>query len=240
MKLNIFTSTIKDGIMSNNKKYFPKLTKEEIEIVYNLNIKRFLEGYNLNLEDAVKLNDKSNKITSRVVSKENKNYKDKILLLKETTPNIPIIVETDDDPVIVATAKNEEGITMAAISKATLENLSNNLIHEMTEALMKETNAATFEMTFYIGPCPSKENYIVDDKSKVEAKIFEKALEENNNKLYLDLRYAIFNELYLEIVDPSNIYFDSTDTVSSSKYFSKLGEKSGKQVTCIVFTKEEE
>ena len=33
MKLNIFTSTTDDGIMSNEKKYFPNLTKEEREIL---------------------------------------------------------------------------------------------------------------------------------------------------------------------------------------------------------------
>lgn len=238
MKLNIFTSTIKDGIMSNNKKYFPNLSKEEVKIIYNLNVKRFLEKYNLRIEDMIKLNDKGNKVTSRVVTDNNKIYKDKILLLKENTTNIPIIVETDDDPVIVATAKNEKNETIAAISKASIENLSNNLIHEMTEILMKETDAATFEMTFYIGPCPSKENYLIQDKSKVNTKFFEKALEEKNKKLYLDLRYAIFNELYLEIVDPNNIYFDSTNTVSSSKYFSEIGNKPGKHLTCIVFKEE--
>lgn len=240
MKLNIFTSTINDGIMSNEKKYYPNLSKEEATLLGDLNIKRFLSKYNLDDENKVILNDSGNKISKEVVTFDKKNPKSKIIMLKESTPLLPVLVQTDDDPVIVASAKNEKEETVVVIAKATLENLKNDLIHEMTEALMKETNAATFEMTFYIGPCPSKENYIISDKSKVEAKIFEKAKEEINGKLHLDLRYAIFNELYLEIVDPNNIYFDSTDTVISPKYFSHLGKKPGKHMTCVVFTKEEE
>ena len=34
MKLNIFTSTTADGIMSADKKYFPNLTKEERGLLY--------------------------------------------------------------------------------------------------------------------------------------------------------------------------------------------------------------
>ena len=33
MKLNVFVSTTKDGIMSNDKKFFPTLTNEERELL---------------------------------------------------------------------------------------------------------------------------------------------------------------------------------------------------------------
>ena len=42
-----------------------------------------------------------------------------------------------------------------------------------------------------------------------------------------------------EIVDPNNIYFDSTDTTEDEKYFSDLGEKPGKNLVCVVYTDEE-
>lgn len=239
MKLNIFTSTVKDGILSKDKNYFPKLTKEEINAIYEVNINRFLSKYNSDYKKAIILNDKNSKMSSRVVTENNSKSKDKILILKETTKNIPVLVETDDAPVIVASATTDNEEQVAVIGKASIDNLNNNLIHEMTEILMKETDKATFEMTFYIGPCPSKENYIIKDKSILKHKLFDKAIEEKDNKIYLDLRYAIFHELYLEIVDPNSIYFDSTDTVTSPKYFSTLGKKLGKHVTCVVFTDEE-
>lgn len=239
MKLNIFTSTINDGVMSNEKNLLENLSKEERELLFKTNVKRFLSKYNLNSDDAIFLSDNEEKITSHVATFNNKKIKSSILILKDNTVNLPILIQTDDDPVIVASAKTEDEKTVAVIGKASLKNLSNNLIHEMTESLMKETNAATFEMTFYIGPCPSKETYLIKNKKDVENKIFEKAQTVKNNKLYLDLRYAIFNELYLEIVDPNNIYFSSTDTVLSPDHFSKIGNKKGKQITCVVFTNEE-
>ncbi len=238
MKLNIFHSVITDGIMSKDKKYFKDISKDDIEAMYYLKTKRFLQKYNLSNDDMIVMNSKNKKIATRVVTRNQKDYKEAVLMLKETTNNLPILVETDDDPVIVASAEDENNKKVAVIGLATIENLKNGLIHEMTESLMKETDKATFEMTFYIGPCPNKENYIVN-KEEVNHKIFEKAIETKKNNTYLDIRYAIFNELYLEIVDPNNIYFDSTDTVTSDKYFSKLGKKEGKHVSCIVFTEEE-
>lgn len=240
MKLNIFTSTTYDGSMTKDRKYYKKGTKEEIDTLYDLKVKRFLSKYNLSNEFAVTINDKNTKMSSRTVTRENTKYKEKILVLKENTPNVPVLVETNDDPIIVASAEDENNKKVAVISLATIDNLKNNLIHEMTEVLMKETDKPTFEMTFYIGPCPSKENYIIEDKSIVDTKLFEKAIEVKDNKIYLDLRYAIFNELYLEIVDPNNIYFDSTDTTSSNKYYSILGNKPGKHISCVVFTEDEE
>ena len=99
-----------------------------------------------------------------------------------------------------------------------------------------DSNKATFEMKFYIGPCPSKENYIIDENLELEEKIFKKAVEKVNNKIHLDLRYAIFNQLYLEIVAPEEIYFDSNDTVENNKYFSTIGKRIGKHISCVVFT----
>ena len=239
MKLNIFTSNVKDGIISKDKKYFPNLTKEEVELLYEVNVRKFLSKYNLDYEKATILNEKNNRMTSHVVTEDNKKLKDKILILKEQTKNIPILVETDDDPVIVGSATDDEDKKIAVIGKASIENLNENLIHEMIEALIKETGRAPFETTFYIGPCPSKENYLIKDKTILKHPLFNSALEKKGRKTYLDIRYAIFNELYLEIVDPNSIYFDSTDTASSSKYYSKIGDKPGRQVTCVVFTDEE-
>lgn len=238
MKLNIFTSTIYDGVMSKRKEFYKNLNKEEIDTIYNINVSKFLSKYNLSSENIVVMNEKNISKASHTVTEKHKGYKDWILLLKENIKKLPILVESNDDPVLVGYAQDESGATTVAISIATIDNLNNNLINEMTEVLMKETDAPTFEMKFYIGPCPSKENYIVD-KKKLTHKMFKKAVEEKDEKAYLDIRYAIFNELYLEIVDPNNIYFDSNDTVTSDKYYSKIGNKKGMQVTCVVFTDEE-
>lgn len=239
MKLNIFTSTRLDGIFTKEKKYYPNLTKEEIDKLYDNKVNKLFKKNNIDIKNYYIMNNKNNKIGKKTITSSNKNTKDYIYTLKEDSINTPIIVETDDDPVIVGYAKDENNKTTVAVGLGTIENINNDLIRNMTEALMLETNAATFEMTFYIGPCPSKEKYIIDKKMELNEKIFKKSIEEINNQIHLDIRYTIFNELYLEIVDPNNIYFDSTDTVEADKYYSKIGNKVGKHATCIVFTEEE-
>ena len=53
MKLNVFVSSTRDGIMSQDKKYFPKLTKEERESLYKNTLSRFFSRRELHSEDAV-------------------------------------------------------------------------------------------------------------------------------------------------------------------------------------------
>lgn len=238
MKLNVFTSTTKDGIMSKDKRYFSSLTKNEIELLYKTTISRFLNKSNLTYESAVFLNDNNTKITSRVVTKEKKKYKDKILLLKSTNPNIPVLIETSDDPVIVATASLKD-IKVSAIALGTIENINNNILHEMVESLIKETNAAPFEMTFYITACPNKENYILKDINQLTNKaIWDKSYDKKKKQYYLDIRYAIFNTLIKEIVDPNYIYFDTKDTVTNPNLYSDYSNV-GKNLVCVVYTNEE-
>lgn len=239
MKLSIFTSTTKDGVMTKDRKYFPKLNKEEIETVYNINVKNFLSKYNLSIENAIVMDNSNTKKSSHTITADNKKYKDRILVLKECTKNTPVLVECDDEPIIVAYAEDDDNKQIAVIGKATIENLNNDLIHDMTEILMKESNKATFEMKFYIGPCPSKESFIIDENLELDERIFKKAVEKINGKIHLDLRYAIFNELYMEIVAPEEIYFDSNDTVTNTNYYSKLANRNGKHISCVVFTEEE-
>ena len=240
MKLNVFVSTTKDGIMSNDKKFFPTLTNEERELLYKTTLKRFLEKRNIKLENINILTEKNTKIKSRVITKETKKIKEAIYILKENAKDLVIGVETNDSPVIIASAKDEQDNRVSAIALGTIKNLNEGILHEMIECLIKETNAAPFEMTFYIGACPSKEKFIVEDPNILTKNtMWKDALTKTKKKFRLDIRYAIFNELIKEIVDPNFIYFDSTDTTEDSNYLSKIGNKPGKKLVCVVYTNEE-
>lgn len=239
MKLNVFVSSQKDGIMSKEKIYFPNLTREEREILYETTLKRFFTKRNILFENVIILSEKNKEIKSRVVTQTTKKVKETILLLKDTTENLCVAAETSDYPVIIASAKKEDGHSVVAIALGTPENLNNNLLHETIESLIKETNAAPFEMTFYIGACPNQENFPVDINTLTNNYIWKDTILKKKRKYYLDIRYAIFNTLIKEIVDPNNIYFDSTDTTNDSNYFSNLGNKPGKNLVCVVYTNEE-
>ena len=239
MKLNVFVSSQKDGIMSKDKKYFPNLSQEERNLLYQTTLTKFFERKNIKYENVIVLTENNTEIKSRSVTENMKHPKEAILLLKDTVKDLCVAVETSDYPVIIASANKEDGHAVTAISLGTIENINNGLLHEIIESLIKETNAAPFEMTFYIGACPEKEKFKVNQNLLTNSFIWKDTFTKKKKSYYLDLRYAIFNSLIKEIVDPNNIYFDSTDTTTDNKYFSDTAEKYGKNLVCAVYTDEE-
>lgn len=238
MKLNVFVSSTKDGIMSNDKKYFPKLTKEERDLLYESTLTRFFSKRNIGRENVIIINDKNTKHSAHTATIENKKIKDKVVVLKDKTPNLVVAVETSDEPIIVASAKNEQNENTCVVAKASIKNLNEDLLTLMVDTLMKETDAPPFEMTFYIGACPSQDKFVLDNISELTSPIWKDTYKKKKNKYYLDIRYAIFNQLLKEIVDPNFIYFDSNDTTESD-YFSDFTDKKGKHLECVVYTDEE-
>ncbi len=236
MKLNVFSTTIKDGNFTKEKKYYPNLTTKEINLLYDANINRFLKKTGFPIKNYVVLSTKNKELKARTVTETTKKVKEQILILKGTTKDVAVLVETNDNPVIIASFNNT-----CAIALGTIENINNNIVHELIEALIKETNAAPFEMTFYITACPSKENYCLDSLDKLtELGIWKDTYLKKRGKYYLDIRYAIYNQLLYEIVDPHYIYFDSKDTTENLNYYSNLAERPGLNLTCVVYTDEED
>ena len=236
MKLNVFSTTIKDGNFTKEKKYYPNLTTKEINLLYEANINRFLKKTGFPIKNYVVLSAKNKELKARTVTETTKKVKEQILILKGTTKDVAVLVETNDNPVIIASFNNT-----CAIALGTIENINNNIVHELIEALIKETNAAPFEMTFYITACPSKENYRLDSLDKLtELGIWKDTYLKKRGKYYLDIRYAIYNQLLYEIVDPHYIYFDSKDTTENLNYYSNLAERPGLNLTCVVYTDEED
>lgn len=238
MKLNVFVSSTKDGIMSNDKKYFSKLTKEERDLLYESTLTRFFSKRNIDRENVIIINDKNTKHSAHTATIENKKIKDKVVVLKDKTPNLVVAVETSDEPIIVASAKNEQNESTCVVAKASIKNLNEDLLTLMVDTLMKETDAPPFEMTFYIGACPSQDKFVLDNVNELTSPIWKDTYKKKKNKYYLDIRYAIFNQLLKEIVDPNFIYFDSNDTTESD-YFSDFTDKKGKHLECVVYTDEE-
>lgn len=239
MKLNVFISSQKDGIMSNEKKFFPTLSLAERNLLYENTLKRFFAKKNIDSEKVIILPNKNKEIKSRVVTPSIKKVKEAILLLKDSSNGLCVAAEMDDYPVIIASAQTETGHSVVAIAIGTLENLNNNLLHEIVESLIKETNAAPFEMTFYISACPNKDKLEVAPSLLTNNYIWKDTTIKRKKKTFLDIRYAIFNTLIKEIVDPNNIYFDNTDSTTNNKYFSNLGNKPGKNLVCVVYNEEE-
>lgn len=234
MKLSIFKSTIQDGIFTTDKKYFPNLKHDEIKLLHQVTLNRFLSKYNLS-DKVLIIDDKCNDKAKIITNKTNTN-KSKILILKETIKDTIVGVETEDDPIIVVSANDDKDNNVSAISILTLDNIKNNILTEIVDKMITITNKAPFEMTFYIGACPSEMYYEIS-KSDKDNILFKGAVITKKKKYYLDLRLVIFNILHSEIVDPNMMYFDSTDTVESKEYYSKYNTR-GKNLICIKYINE--
>lgn len=240
MKLQILTSTVKDGIMSADRIYFPTLAKEERTLLYDNTINRFAQKIGLSKENVIVVEDSGKKITVGKASKNKLKMKNKIVLLKSTLKDFIVAVPTSDDPVLIANVPINDQESISAIAKITIDNLNNNILHEVIEVLIKETNKDPFEMTFYISACPFKENLELNSEENILSNpIFKKAITKNKNKYYFDIRYAIFDQLVAEIVDPNYIYFSEIDTATDKNFFSTIGQKLGKQLVCVVYQDEE-
>lgn len=236
MKLSVLRTTIKDGNFTKEKKYYPNLNTEEINLLYNTNISKFFTKAGLDIKNYVILSPQNKELKARTITETTKAVKEKMLILKATTPNVAVLVETTDDPVIVASANNT-----CIIALGTIENINHNILHEMIEALIKETDAAPFEMTFYITACPSQENYKLTSLEQLtDTYIWKDSYIKKRGNYYLDIRYAIYNQLLHEIVDPHYIYFDSKDSVTNPNYYSTIGKRPGTNLVCVVYTSEED
>ncbi len=234
MKLSIFKSTIKDGIFTTDKKYFPNLKHDEIKLLHDVTINRFLSKYNLS-DKVLIIDDQCNDKAKVITNKTNTN-KSKILILKESIKDTIVGVETEDDPIIVISATDDKDNNVSAISILTLDNIKNNILTDIVDKMITITNKAPFEMTFYIGACPSQMYYEISKTDKDNI-LFKGAVITKKKKYYLDLRLVIFNILHSEIVDPNMMYFDSTDTVESKEYYSKYNTR-GKNLICIKYINE--
>ena len=235
MKLSIFKSTTKDGIFSEDKKYFPNLNHEEIKLLHETTISRFLNKCNLK-DKVLIINDKCTD-KAKTITNKTQNNKSKLLVLKDTIKDTIIGVETEDDPVIVVSSEDEKGRNASLVALLTLDNIKNNILTEIVDKMIIETNKAPFEMTFYIGACPSQKYYEID-KSDKDNELFKGAVISKRKKYYLDIRLVIFNILRNEIVDPNMMYFDSTDTVENYNYYSKYTTNRGKNLICIKYIDE--
>lgn len=231
-KLKIITTRTKDGNFDKNKESFPNLTVEEIELLYNTN----LEKLGIDIKNTVIINENNQEEGYLILKKgKKKNETNKeAVVIKDSLTDFFVLAETNDYPVVIGTVKKDDEET-AIIALATLNNLKNEILDKMVGYLIHATGCAPFDISFYISACPNKEDLIIADKKLLKARIFKGAIEKKNGKNYLDIRLAIFNDLYNQIVNPEYIYFDSTNTVENKDYYSNIGNRPGRNLIGIVF-----
>lgn len=237
-KLNIITSFTKDGIMSNDRKYFKNLTKTERDLLYNKTLERFLQKINISTNKCIILNKDNNEYGYKLIGKNKKlNTKKEVIVMKSTTPNFFVGAETVDEPVIIASVtKNRE--TVCAIGLGSLENLKNELLDKMVGYLINESGCTPFEITFYISATLKPENVIIKDKEFINSRVLKEGITKENDGYHLDIKLAIFKDLYNQLVDPKLIYFSSDNPITDNRYFTNVGNRAGKNIIGVFFQDE--
>lgn len=237
-KLNIIKSTTKDGIMSIDKDFFPNLTIEERNLLYESTIERFLNKLNIKDKNFTIINEKNTEYGYKLIGKSPKNTTLKeTVVIKSTTKNYFVGVETADDPIIIATV-NKDDQEVCAISLGSVENIHNELLDKIVGYLINETGCTPFDISFYISACPNKENLIITDETLINSRVLKQGITKEKDGYHLDLRFAIVKDLDNQLVDPNKILLDPTNTIDDLNHYSKLAKRNGKHLIGVMFTDE--
>ena len=194
-KLNIINSDVKDGIISKDKTYFPNLSEEDINNLYNYNLEKYLKKLNLTLDNAIIIND-SNVEEGYLILKSGKiktSTSKEVVIMRSSLKNFYIGVETSDFPVIIGTVKKDNEI-ICGICLANLINLDNEILDKLVGYLIMETNCAPYDINFYISKTVGKDKLLID-KKYINSRVLKDFINKEKNGYYLDIRLAIFNEL---------------------------------------------
>lgn len=238
-KLNIIKSNIKDGIISKDINYFPNLKTEEINLLYETNLNKYLNKLNLSKQDIVLIDD-DNIEEGYLILKEGKvkntTHKE-VIIMRSSLTNFLVGIKTNDYPIIVGTVEKDNEI-ICGVCLGNLDNLNNEILDKLVGYLIMETGCAPFDITFYISSCPSKQKLIIEQEKYLKSRVIKTGIEKQKDGYHLDLRLAIFNELYNQIVEADHIYFDTENIEEKTNYFSEIGNRPGKNIIGVVFTDE--
>lgn len=248
MRLKIINSKREDGIMSDDKKFYPNLTEEERKNKFDINKKNFLQKHNLgnvNIlipvqktiyeEQDETFNYKDG--TYEILTKENvtkylkgeKYFHDDFLIMDSSIKNILLADKIADCPMLILIVKINEENCMIAIAHCGGEYINRLLPQQMVDALVKESKVDAKNIEAYISPCISKESYIYDKYPPVATNkdAWKNAIEKRDNLYYIDLREAIVNQLLEKGLKKENITVSDKDTRTDDDFYSHVAYKKG-------------
>lgn len=244
-KVYIFNSTKEDGIMANYKELYNNLSEEEIDRIYELNKKTFIEKHNLDYSNLVLINQKDNDrhkgglyeypdgkcIKLHNVPNE-KQYSD--ILMIDSNSDIILGEISGDCPIMIAHTGNL--LVMCHIGATYIDRL---LPQEAIKRLLEE-NENVKDIKVFISPYIH--NYVYNSyPTWAKSYVWKEAIKEIDNKYYIDLAKAIEVQLLEVGILKSNIEFSNIDTYSNPDYYSHRAynegnkDKLGRMMICTTF-----
>lgn len=228
----IFEGTKEDGIFSSNRKFFPENYTEE-DIYNEIKKNRITLGnkYNFSglkmfqviqkMEDNDDYEDnKAVIIDDKYMTKEDyftENIHADILMITNKYPKVALAHRMADCPVLIA---EDRYLGVSAIVHCGIYHINRGLPKELIKSLINRFNSKPENIYLYIGSHIKKENYIYDNYPKVATnkEIWKDAIEEKDNKYYIDLEKAILNQL--EEFALGEIIISNINTATDDRYAS--------------------
>lgn len=246
-KLKIFETNKTEGCMSLAAKFYPKEDTLEdrkqklIKVKENIGKKYGFEGKYIFQPQQKEVEKQENypdgkyiKITQANLNQEDGWFQHlpcDILVMDTKTPNVVIGHRMADCPIIIVEdAKNH----VTAVSHCGASQI-NRLVPKLTIfALQKETNCTAKNIKVYISSCIKRENYQYDKYPNwaTNKKVWEKAIQKEQDIYYIDLPKAIQMQLEEIGILKENITINPTDTYRDENYYSHVEEV--KNPTCEI------
>lgn len=241
-KIRIFESNILDGVMSRNKKFYPKgMSQEEINEIFlktRINVgKKF--GF-----DGTKIFQATHKSNTLGIDYPDGKYivlKDvhmqkqdfwyetlpaDILMMEERYNNVVLGNQTGDCPILIAEDRN---LGVCAISHCGAMHINLKIPQSTIRALKKEFNSNSLNIYAYIGSCIKAESYIYDyyPTWATNTDIWKDNIYERDGRYNIDLINAIKQQIQAEGIE--NIVISPIDTASDPRYASHYAAEHGNQ-----------
>lgn len=241
-KIEIFESNIKDGIMSDNPKFYDKdysteeIRKQFLETRLNFGHKKHLDGKKIyrpiqksNFNNLDYPNGKYLILNKLSLTEEDGWYEKTegdILILQENTEKLVVCHQMADCPILII---EDRKLGVTALSHCGVTYIDRLLPEDTVKSLEKEFNSNPENLYAYIGSCAKKESYVYQEYPKwaTNSSVWKNCINKEKNGYHIDLEKAIIKQL--KILGIHHIEVSPIDTIENPNYYSHAAIYQGKK-----------
>ncbi len=238
-KIVIFESGVKDGIMSNNAKFYDRsLPQAEIDKIFLENRVLFGKKYDIDGRKIYRATQKNEnnqldyKDGKYIVLDINKDTKDAwyevleadVLILEQNDKKVSLAHQMADCPIIIA---EDRRLGVTALSHCGTRYINRYLPQQTIKALQKEYYSNIEDIYVYIGSCAKKESYVYKNYPEwaTNKEVWEMAIKKEIDGYHIDMIKAIKNQL--QKLGIKHIEISQKDTITNKNYYSHAGYTRG-------------
>ena len=240
-KIFIFETGIKDGVFSENKKFYPPYftkndirkqflqTKKKISEKYNFNDKKIFQAYQKTENNKLDYENGKYIVITDDLIKEDCWYNlipTDIFILSKKVKDVVLGNQMADCPILIVEDREKE---VTALSHCGASYINRMLPVDTVKALIKEFNSNIDDLYVYVGSCAKKENYIYDKYPfwATDEKVWKGFIIEKEDGFHIDMNGAIRKQL--EQMGIKHIEERPIDTITDSRYYSHRAASMGKK-----------